>query len=62
MKALQQVQSGLKAALQARLKAAVAGTAGAMDTSAAAEPSAEAWPWALMLLLLRDYATFDYAK
>ena len=20
------------------------------------------WPWALMLLLLRDYATFDYAK
>ena len=20
------------------------------------------WPWALMLLLVRDYATFDYAK
>ena len=20
------------------------------------------WPWPIMLLLLRDYATFDYAK
>ena len=20
------------------------------------------WPWPVMLLLLRDYATFDYAK
>ena len=42
LKALQQAHTGLKAVLQARLKAAVAGTAGAMDTSAAAEPSAEA--------------------
>ena len=42
LKALQQAQTGLKTVLQARLKAAVAGTAGAMDTSAAAEPSAEA--------------------
>ena len=24
--------------------------------------AAAAWPWAVMRLLLRDYATFDYAK